>query len=550
MKKILEKIHSNLFFILSILILLVLFIVPVVNEGTLIGDDFGFHLSRLQGISEGLENHNFPVKILAGAANTYTYGSGFFYPSLFLYFPAILKLLSIPNKIVVSTFIIVAELAMFISSYISTKHITKNKRASIMVASLIATSFYFLTNVYYRFAVGEYLAMIFMPVLVAGMWDFVYNDFKNKKYIIIGMLGIVFSHTISIIIAVTFCIIFSLINIKIILKNPKNIYKMVLCAILVVLLTSVYWMPMLEQMTAQKLKYQSSTLSHTYDLDISFKDLFSNEIVNAKFSLGYMQCILFIANIVFLILNFKNIKRDTKQLFFISAFMLVIITMKSFWRIFSIFDIIQFPWRLLGIISILNSIVFGKIVIEIFDAKSLKNIAILILIATVFLSTQEMGKLLRYGDLPENYYNLPITLGGGKEYLPENSIIDEGFEIDYSKLDSPNEAINENNEKILGNKDGLNFEFENNEQDVYYRIPFFYYKGYAAKIIKENGEEEKLDVSLGEGGLVKVENANSKGKIVVWYKGTAIQKISYTITFSILVFIVAIYFYKHIKKDK
>ena len=92
-----------------------------------------------------------------------------------------------------------------------------------MVASLIATSFYFLTNVYYRFAVGEYLAMIFMPVLVAGMWDFVYNDFKNKKYIIIGMLGIVFSHTISIIIAVTFCIIFSLINIKIILKNPNNI---------------------------------------------------------------------------------------------------------------------------------------------------------------------------------------------------------------------------------------------------------------------------------------------------------------------------------------
>lgn len=87
-------------------------------------------------------------------------------------------LLSIPNKIVVSIFIIVAELAMFISSYISMKHISKNKIVSNMVAILIATSFYFFTNVYYRFAVGEYLAMIFMPVLVAGMWDFVYNDFK------------------------------------------------------------------------------------------------------------------------------------------------------------------------------------------------------------------------------------------------------------------------------------------------------------------------------------------------------------------------------------
>ena len=246
-----------------------------------------------------------------------------------------------------------------------------------------------------------------------------------------------------------------------------------------------------------------------------------------------------------MILNFKNIRRDTKQLFFISSIMLMIIPMKAFWKLFSIFDIIQFPWRLLGIISILNSIVFGKLVLEIFNEKSLKNIAILILIATVFLSTQEIVKLLRYGDLPENYYNLPITLGGGKEYLPENSLIDEGFEIDYSKLDFPNETINENNEKISGNKEGLKFEFENNENDDYYRIPFFYYKGYEAKLIKENGEEQKLEVSLGEGGLVKVKNIDTKGKIVVWYNGTAIQKVSYAISFITLIFIIVMYFYKY-----
>ena len=156
---------------------------------------------------------------------------------------------------------------------------------------------------------------------------------------------------------------------------------------------------------------------------------------------------------------------------------------------------------------------------------------------------------MRYGDLPENYYNLPITLGGGKEYLPENSLIDEGFEIDYSKLDFPNETINENNEKISGNKEGLKFEFENNENDDYYRIPFFYYKGYEAKLIKENGEEQKLEVSLGEGGLVKVKNIDTKGKIVVWYNGTAIQKVSYAISFITLIFIIVMYFYKY-KKTK
>lgn len=56
-------------------------------------------------------------------------------------------------------------------------------------------------------------------------------------------------------------------------------------------------------------------------------------------------------------------------------------------------------------------------------------------------------------------------------------------------------------------------------------------------------------MSLGEGGLVKVKNIDTKGKIVVWYNGTAIQKVSYAISFITLIFIIVMYFYKY-KKTK
>ncbi len=548
MKKAIEnwknQIVENRILLGIVFITVFIVILPTLNSQNLIGDDYGFHLSRIQGIEQGLKAHQFPVKIFYNMANSYTYGAGLFYCNFFLYFPAFLRLMNLSIGIIEKIFITLAVFGIIVTTYIATKHITKNKKASLLAGILVVTSHYFRVDVYYRFAIGEYLAMIFMPLIIAGMWDFVYNDFKKPVYIVVGFIGVIFSHTISVILSIIYCIVFILLNIKTVWKHKPNIFKLFGCAILVALLTIAYWLPMFEQLLAQTLRYQVVSFSHTYDRCVAMSDLFSNNL----FTLGYMQAVLVLAGILILIKNWKSITKEAKQFFAIGLGALLLISLKIFWEHFLVFDIIQFPWRLLGPVAILISMSVSIFLVE-DNQNSNQWIVGTIFLALLFCLTENAG-LVRFGNLPEDLYQLPITLGGGKEYLPVNSLIDEGVEIDYSKLDFPQEAINEKNEKILGTKKYLTFEFENKPEDEKYLIPFFYYKGYSAKHIDNAGKETKLQASLGNNGLVQVENAKQPGKIIVWYQTTNLQKVSYVLNFVLAVSTLGILIrHRMIKKD-
>ena len=537
MKKFNKK---TIILILYILITLIVVSVPLKNKGTPIGDDYGFHFARIQGICDGLKSGIFPVKISGTAANSYGYGSGLFYCNLFLYFPAILKLLAIPGEYVIKIFMFLATISMFATTFLSYKHITKNKMASAIVATLVVTSFYFMVNLYSRIAIGEYLGMIFLPLVIAGMWDFIYNDFKKPIFIVLGMTGIIFSHILTVVIALVFCIFFTIINLKKVIFNKSNILKMLLCIFVVAMLTMAFWAPMLEQLMSQKFQFQASTLRHTYDVSINLKDVFNNKKENGIFSFGYMQSIIFIINIIFGILYWKKLERFDKQLYVMNILSIFLVVCGTFWKVVKIFDIIQFPFRLYGIATILNSMMFAKMILVNFDKNDLVKVAVIILIATSFIFLKEIDLLKQYAELPENYNELPCSLGGGKEYLPQNTLIKDGMEIDYSKLNASNMAISDSKNEINGTKGNLYFEFENNENDKTYQIPLFYYKGYKAKLISKDGEKN-LNVKLGKDGLVEIENINEKGKIIVCYEDTLIQKISYIVT--ILTIIILCFFY-------
>jgi hypothetical protein len=554
MKKLKELLIQNKLYIIIAILVIFIVALPLTKKGTPIGDDFGFQYSRIEGIADGLREHNFPVKISSKHCNTYTYGEGFFYCNFFFYIPAILKIMSIPSEIIAKTFMILIASIIMLNMFISVKHITKNKKVSLLAAIVLSTSFYYLANLYYRVALGECLGLAFTPLVIAGIWDFVYNEFKKPQYIIIGFIGVIFSHVISTIIAVIFCVIFVLINIRKIFKDNKiKILKLILAAIVVALITMCYWLPMLEQLGAQTYKFQVSPFSHAYDITTNLYEIFGDKYEGGS-GFGVVQASLLMINFFIIIKNWKNISRDTKQIFFIGLCFILVVPTQKFWATFKVLDIIQFPWRLCGIATILNSIVFARIFLD--EFKNFEEDKILMIIAGIcILATLASSKqLLRFTTLSENWYELPISIGGGKEYLPANSIIDEGVEIDWEKVNSPNTALNEKNEKIEGVKNSLEFTFENEIDDESYLIPFFYYKGYKAKLIKDSGEEINLEVSLGDGGLVKVENIKEKGTIVVWYNTTFIQKLSYIISFSSTLVIVLIIIFKFIyniyKKNK
>ena len=60
------------------------------------GQDLGFHLNRIEGLFLELKSGHFPVYIESYWMNGYGYANAIYYGDLFLYFPAILRLLGVP----------------------------------------------------------------------------------------------------------------------------------------------------------------------------------------------------------------------------------------------------------------------------------------------------------------------------------------------------------------------------------------------------------------------------------------------------------------------
>ena len=52
-------------------------------------------------------------------------------------------------------------------------------------------------HLYQRAAIGEFVGLAFIPLVIAGMHDYIYKDFKKPYLIVLGFFGIINSHLIS-----------------------------------------------------------------------------------------------------------------------------------------------------------------------------------------------------------------------------------------------------------------------------------------------------------------------------------------------------------------
>ena len=72
---------------------------PLCSESFIEGHDILFHLLRIEGIAASLAGGDFPARLHSFAFNGYGVPTGYFYPDIFLYFPALLRLAGIPVAI-------------------------------------------------------------------------------------------------------------------------------------------------------------------------------------------------------------------------------------------------------------------------------------------------------------------------------------------------------------------------------------------------------------------------------------------------------------------
>ena len=560
-----EKIWKNIKYIIIAFLLSLFACQRYLNNMMIYTHDLGYHLNRIMQISTGLKNGVFPILIHSGLLHNLGYANPLFYPELFLYIPAIImNVLSLHVLTAYKLFLIIITFFTFLSMYYVTKKIFGKKEIAYLSSFLYIFSLYRITDIYVRGALGELLAFIFVPLLIYGLYNVIFEDSKKWYLICFGFWGLINSHILTFAIVIPVIILICLFNIDIIFKNKKIFVKLLIAAILSVLLCIGFVGPMLEQKSVGKYKVddhdvdtsealleRANSLSMTFSSSVKSGYAVDSSVRDDGLSSGIGGILIVLAALVFLRknINYKENRFEIQGL--IIGFLMLIMTTKIFpWKHLPFLTIVQFPYRLNLFPTLFFALIGAKNYYELFENK--KDACIILGLLIVILSGITLSNITlnfnpaiyqTFEDLIDINKGVDREVGNG-EYLPDS--------VDKTNLDLELYNINDKEHKIefTRNNSTVEFEYNLNENDFELNVPLIYYKGYVASIKDNNGNTTKLEVLQNkENGEVLIKSdKNLSGIVTVEYKMTIIQKISYII--SIISFIIIVYIFVKETKNR
>ncbi len=210
------------------------------------GHDLFFHLNRIEGIASGLRTGQLPVRIHSSTLLGYGYAAPEFYPELFLYIPAALRLLGVSLTASVLIFEVLINLAVAVSAYLSARRIFRDDTVALGASMLYTLCTYRLANLYVRATLGESLAMIFLPLLIAAMVEVLLRDERQWPLLSLAMTGIFMSHLLSTMFSVLFCALASVCCLPRLVREPRRILAILKAAGVMVLCSAWFLVPFLD----------------------------------------------------------------------------------------------------------------------------------------------------------------------------------------------------------------------------------------------------------------------------------------------------------------
>ena len=173
------------------------------------GDDLCYHLARLEGLKDGILDGQIPVNILPDGLQENGYLNAM-YPYLFLYIGAFLRICRVSIGLSYKVLVFLANLGSAVCAYVAVKSMCSSRRSVMLAVVLYTLMPYRFTNIFSRGDLGETLALIFWPLVIAGLYHIVMGEREKWYYLVIGFGGILQSHILSVAFAAVICIITAL----------------------------------------------------------------------------------------------------------------------------------------------------------------------------------------------------------------------------------------------------------------------------------------------------------------------------------------------------
>lgn len=543
------KKSNNLNYIL-IIITSLLVSIPFLKITLLGTGDTTLHLLRIIGLSNSIEVSKFPYIVSPYFCNNFGYATNLFYPQLVTYVPYLLKIITPTYEQAMYLFTVITIILSGIFMFNFTKQLCNNKWIS-LISSIIYIVFpYRFECIYERFAIGEFTALIFIPILFQGLYNLIKQD-KTKHYLIaLGAIGMLLSHTLTAVYALFFCIIFILLNIKDFLK--KDVIRLCLIDMFfIVLSVSLFIIPVIEHRCATNYKIfdaeiMRGTGEDIYDNSATFKQLLTDNGSDKTVSF-----VIGIPIIIFTLLGiytYNKVSKENKD-WYVNFYLLGLISLYMVTKLFpwpimpKFLTMAQFSWRILVFFAFFIAPVCG---INIYTTtKNIKNkriSKIFIIFCIVILGISTVNRLNNF--IIEKSINTDKYKTYEKEKLEKKSTSVQQINREYLPMKAENDYISNRKDTVYvlngtatienQNKENLNMSFtlKNYQENTILELPYLYYLGYNINI-NIDGKNQNIKYFESDNGFIAISISYDidTSDVSIDYTGTILEKIAYLISF-------------------
>ena len=483
---------------------------PLASFGIHHGHDLVNHLLRIEAVFQALRFGQFPARISSITLFGLGYPFSIYYNDLFLYFPAILRMLGFS---VITAYKAYMVMVLFLTAgiaYYSFRNIFNNNKIGIILALLYTSASYHYVNLYVRAVVGEYTAQAFLPLLALAVFR-IYsgkkddrgsggNIIKNALLLTVGLSGILGSHILTMIMTGFLFLLLCLILWRKTLTK-KVLITFGLTAVLTILLNLYFLVPFADYYfnvpTAIKNTVDQGHIMiqdmgiHPAELFTFFKKVVGS--VDSKWQ-DRMQCTpglpLMAVLIIGLFIRYRGRKDNQFRLvLFLSVFTLLLSTDIFPWNwlsyrsaLWNILSQIQFPGRFLVYSVLFLTLLAGEILRE-WNSKYLYSGLVC---AAVLMTVWFTGSLFDNNDILFIYDTSGVDpFKTGLEYYLQGS--------DWNQVST--KVLTENMEKTeiisrTSNRLLLSCATDQSEQSHEVFVPVYNYKGY--HVVDETGKEYEI----------------------------------------------------------
>jgi len=551
-------VRENRFLLLSSLVISLLALFPVFYNGLYRAHDLQFHLSRLDGIITAMQDHQFPLAIYPYKNFGYGYPSPLFYSDVFLIPFALLRyFLNLPLISVYKGMLFLFTYLLVFGLAYECRRFFQNEKIAVLLSALFVFSNYYQTDLFLRSALGEIIALSFLPLLIHSAYDYLYTDKESWVLLGVSFSLLAYSHVITLFLSILTFGLLLVLNAGNLLKQKGKLFALFKATVLGLILSLGFLAPMLEEYTALDLMVHhiEGDILKTYavklgELFSDFATQFSFAYGNAEGpyqadrikSLGFCLCIF-----PLLWLCKRNKSKAEKDLFVL--FVLYFLSSSELIPLYLIkpINFLQFPSRLYLMAMFFSVLLFGAFIKE-------KGISTPVLFALAALNLWNMSYLhhaVLFADgivrIPEkvnakelfterlysfdgvDYVNFNMEEVENGEYLPYL------YNVNFAELGNTINTIYDDPIIFQYERVGTKIDFYTNlEEDQWLYLPLSWYKGYQGYELDENGKVIRTIDVLQAPYNGKVEIFTEKGPhhYLVKYRGTKIQKLSAVLSLS------------------